>query len=442
MESHTGFLRNSLRLAVALTLMTFLFPIGLHAQFTVDCSGNDPSAYPSINSALLDAGPGSSVIVETGPCTENVYVQGLDGLSLGAWWGNTIDIHGSISISESQNVYLYGLNVTSASGNGITIANSRVTVDACTSTGNPGTGLQAQGVSNVSVIAPGTFDNNAGGGINVTDNSLVTLLAWNGSSFDISNNIGPGVYASRGSFTSLGNTTIANNTFGSPLSSGLGVDLRGGATAQFGALFGTNVVRDNQSGGVSLQENAEISFWKVGGAYNNSIRSNGSVGVAVAFGSQVTFFDGTEISDHRSAGVDVYANSQAYFYGQNQVLRNGTGTDALSAGIRVDGNSEAFLRGGTISQNNGPGVLGLVNSSADFSGVTFGGNIGGIITCDSTASMISDLASPNATPAAGVRCKTPHALGNRQVSHTPPSAPNLSPYKAAQARYRKLATKH
>jgi hypothetical protein len=223
---------------------------------------------------------------------------------------------------------------------------------------------------------------------------------------------------------------------------GLGVDLRGGATAQFGALFGPNVVRDNQSGGVSLQERAEISFWKFGGAYYNIIQSNGPVGLAVAFGSQVTFFDGTQITDHRSAGVDVYANSQAYFYGQNQVLRNGTGTDALSAGIRVDGNSEVFLRGGTISQNNGPGVLALVNSSVDLSGVTFGGNIGGIITCDSTATMVSELAGPNVTPAAGVRCKTPHALGNHQVSHTPPSAPNLSPYKAAQARYRKLATKH
>jgi hypothetical protein len=377
-----------------------------------------------------------------GPCTENVYVQGLNGLTLGAWWGNTIDIHGLISISDSQTVYLYGLNVTSTSGNGITIANSRVTLDACTSTGNPGIGLQVQGLSDVSVIAPGTFDNNAGGGINVSDNSLVTLLAWSGGSFDISNNIGSGVYVGRGSFTSLGNTTIANNTFGSPVNPGLGVDLRGGATAQFGALFGPNVVRDNQSGGVSLQERAEISFWKFGGAYYNIIQSNGPVGLAVAFGSQVTFFDGTQITDHRSAGVDVYANSQAYFYGQNQVLRNGTGTDALSAGIRVDGNSEVFLRGGTISQNNGPGVLALVNSSVDFSGVTFGANIGGIITCDSTATMVSDLAGPNTTPAAGVRCKTPHALGNHQVSNTPPSAPNLSPYKAAQARYRKLATKH
>ena len=183
----------------------------------------------------------------------------------------------------------------------------------------------------------------------------------------------------------------------------------------------------NPSGGVSLQENAEISFWKFGGTYYNIIQSNGPVGVTVAFESQVTFFDGTQITDHRGAGVDVYAKSQAYFYGQNHVLRNGTGTDALSAGIRVDGNSEVFLRGGTISQNNGPGVLALVNSSVDFSGVTLGGNIGGIITCDSTATMVSDLAGPNTTPAAGVRCKTPHALGNHLVSNTPPSAPNLIP---------------
>jgi hypothetical protein len=123
-------------------------------------------------------------------------------------------------------------------------------------------------------------------------------------------------------------------------------------------------------------------------------------------------------------------------------LRNGTGTDPLSAGIRVDGNSEAFLRGGDVSQNNGPGLLALVNSSIDFTGVTFSGDSSGIITCDSTATMISDLAQPNTTPPAGVRCKTPHGLGNRRVTATHPAVPDLSRYKALQAKYKKIATKH
>ena len=39
-----------------------------------------------------------------------------------------------------------------------------------------------------------------------------------------------------------------------------------------------------------------------------------------------------------------------------------------SAGIVVDGNSEAYLRGGQITMNQGPAMLVLVNSSADFTG--------------------------------------------------------------------------
>jgi len=88
----------------------------------------------------------------------------------------------------------------------------------------------------------------------------------------------------------------------------------------------------------------------------------------VGFGSQATFFNSAQITGHSSAGVDVYANSQAYFSGANVVQSNGSSGDSRSAGIRVDGNSEAFLRGGDVSQNVGPGVLALINSSADFSG--------------------------------------------------------------------------
>jgi hypothetical protein len=83
-----------------------------------------------------------------------------------------------------------------------------------------------------------------------------------------------------------------------------------------------------------------------------------------------------------------------------------------------------------------------VNSSVDFTGVNFSGNTGGIITCDSTAAMISDLARPGTTPSAEVHCKTPHALGNRLISKLQPTAPDLSAYKVLQAKYRKRATRH
>jgi len=306
-------------------------------------------------------------------------------------------------------------------------------------------GLLVAGMSDVTVSAMGAFDNNVRGGINITGNSIVSIFAFAGL-VDISNNRGPGIFASQANVSTLGNTTISNNVFAAGLNSGFGIDLRGSAHAQFGALFGPNILSGNQSGGAWLQETAEISFFSLG--QPNLIQGNGPVGVLAGFGSQVTFFDvsgplGVQITDHTSAGVDLYANSQAYFNGTNQVLRNGTVTDPRSAGILVDGNSEVFLRGGQVAQNNGPGILALVNSSADITGVNFAGNAQGeIITCDSSSWMVSDLARPNSTPSAGAQCRTPHALGNRQMSMVQPTAPDWSAYKAVHDKLVNAAIKH
>jgi hypothetical protein len=298
-------------------------------------------------------------------------------------------------------------------------------------------------MSDVSVNASGSFDYNAKGGISIGGNSIVNVGAWAGL-VDISNNGGPGVYASQGDFSTLGSTTIANNVAGAESGSGFGIDLRGGAHVQFGALFGPNHISGNQSGGAWLQENAEISFFSIG--QPNLIQGNGPVGVLVGLGSQATFADitgpvGAQISGHSSAGIDLYANSQIYFLGVNIVQCNGSSADPRSAGIRVDGNSEAFLRGGQVSNNSGPGILALVNSSADFSGVSFSGN-NGVISCDSSSAMVSDLTGPNSTPPAGVSCRTPHGLGGRQIAKTQPTVPDWSAAKAQHDRYAKLAVKH
>lgn len=433
-----NFFRNGGHLMLASVLM-LVSATTSHAQLLVDCSGTNPYAYPSINSALPNAVAGSSIIV-TGTCNENVNLQGVNNLNLGSWWGQTATINGGLSISNSTLIYLYGLNITNPFGDGVNVANSRsVVLDTCTSNGNGGAGLRAVGMSDVAVNATGSFDNNVGGGINAVGNSLVSLSGWAGL-MDISNNTGPGIYLGEAALWTFGNTTISNNLVGPPQGAGMGIMLLGGARAQIGAIFGPNIIEGNLAGGASIGEGSEISFWSIG--QPNIIQSNGATGVSVNLGSQATFFEGAQITNHTSAGVDVYANSQANFFGLNQVLRNGTGSDPLSAGIRVDGNSEAFLRGGDVSQNNGPGLLALVNSSIDFTGVTFSGDTSGIITCDSTATMISDLAQPNTTPPAGVRCKTPHGLGNRHVTRTPPAVPDLSRYKALQAKYKKIATKH
>jgi len=426
----------------------FLFcPTGARAQYLiVDCTGANTSAYPSITAALPNATPGSFILV-TGPCTENVSLYGQSGLNLGAYYGQTAILNGSISINNSQNVFLYGLNVTNTVGDGIGVSNSRgISLNVCSSNGNAGVGLRVGGMSDVTIGASGTFSHNGNGGMNINSNSLVGLVAWAGS-VDVSNNSGPGVWESGSSvFTTLGPTTITNNVSGVGTNPGYGLQLLGGARAQIGSLFGPNTIAGNQAGGASVQENSEISFFSLG--QPNLIQGNGPVGVSVSLGSQVTFYDisaafNAQITDHTAAGVDLYANSQAYFNGSKQILRNGTVSDPRSAGIRVDGNSEVFMRGGQVAQNNGPGILALVNSSADFTGVSFTGNAhGAIIACDSSSTMVSDLTQPNSTPPAGVSCRTPHALGGRQVTKSQPAVPDWSASKAQLDKYAKVAVKH
>jgi len=415
--------------------LALLYPAASHAQ-VVDCTGADPYAFHSINEALAVAGPGDGIRV-TGPCTEDLRLEGKTNLFIGAWYGQRVTLNGKIEIGDSHGVYLYGLNVSSSTGSGILATSSRaVILDSCTSSGNTAWGLQLGGASEALIISPAAFDNNSSGGITVSENSTAEMTSWSGQAIEINNNRGPGVFATQASFDTYGQTTIANNIAGPGSQSGFGLDLRGGARAQFGSISGPNVIQGNQSGGVSLQENAEISFWF--GGQTTIIQGNGGAGVTAGFGSQVTFFDAVEVTGHSGPALDVYANSQAYLFGSNNIHNNGNSGDPRSAGIRVDGNSQVLLRGGTVSQNGGPGILALVNSSIDSNGTTLNANSGGVISCDSSSWMVSDLAkSYFATP--GVSCRVPHSLGNRSVWKTQPATPDWSAVKALQAKYMAFA---
>jgi hypothetical protein len=416
-----------------LILAMLLFPVGLRAQILVDCSGANLKAYSSINAALPNAGPGSTIIV-TGTCTETVNLNGVNNLNIGAYWGQTATLIGGINIWDSKFVYLYGLNISNASWDGIGVYHSTsIYVDTCTSSANTATGLAARYGSEVTLFTSGTFDHNPGYGIYVDTGSIVQMFPWGGP-VDISNNGTSGVLVDRGTYWALGNTTILNN-------GGWGIEMYS-ARASVGTAYGPNSIQGNALGGASVNEVSEASFWNIFGLHS-LFQGNGAVGISVGLGSQVTLsIDGVQIFDHTSAGVDVYGNSQANLFGANSLQRNGNLSDLRSAGIRLDGNSQALIRGGDISQNYGPGILALVNSSVDFTGLTSSGNAKGAITCDSSATMVSDLAQPNSTPPAGVICKTPHALGNRSFTMKPPKTPDLAPYKALQAKYKKIATRH
>jgi len=421
--------------SLSLVLMLFL-PLALHAQLLVDCSGQNQNVYTTINAALADGGSGSTIVVN-GTCNESVTLESVDGVFLGAWWGQTASVTGGIVISNSKNIYLYGLSVTNSAPADAIVAvrSTNVTLDTCSGNGSGQVGLASRYHSEVTIVGTGSFNNNAASGMYLDGGSSIFITGWGGP-VDISNNGNNGVQVQGADFSTWGNTSITGSGGG-----GWGIYTVGGARLQVGTIFGSNTIQGNPSGGASITEHTEASFWNINGL-QTIIQGNGPVGVAVGLGSQVTFFDGDQITDHTSAGVDVYGNSQVNFSGANSLLRNGTASDPRSAGIRVDGNSEALLRGGTISQNYGPGILALVNSSVDFTGLVFSGNTGGVISCDSTATMISDVGRPDQPLRPGVNCKTPHALGNRHSTRFSFKLPDLTPYKALQAKYRKIATKH
>jgi len=127
--------------------------------------------------------------------------------------------------------------------------------------------------------------------------------------------------------------------------SGLGLRFAWCARAQMGALFWPEShfgepqwrrITAGKCGDLLLEHRAAQpdSRERAGGSARR-VREPGNV-------ANISGPLGALITDHTSAGVELYANSQAYFLGTNQVMRNGSSTDPRSAGIRLDGNSEVF----------------------------------------------------------------------------------------------------
>jgi hypothetical protein len=248
--------------------------------------------------------------------------------------------------------------------------------------------------------------------------------------------------------------TIQNNGFGATtVSDGFGTLVYGAGKVQFGNYAGPNLITGNRSGGISLNENGEVSLW--GGT--NTITNNGGTGIQGRTGSQLTLAGNVEISGHTAFGLDIGAKSQAFLdstLGSNVIHNNGSGSLPVRAGIRVDGNSQLFLIGpNQIVQNGGPGVLGDINSSMDVSastisgnqaegirllhasvlnlggGTSFGGNGGGAITCDSTSLLVT--------------ANNTHQCANTSVSDSNlqdavESAPVVPDFKGKMAEYQRF----
>jgi hypothetical protein len=196
-----------------------------------------------------------------------VNITRFSNLNLGAVYGSTATIHGNVSITASNSVFLYGLNVTNPAGDAFDINSSHnVTLWTCTANGNSGVGLSVGTLSDVVVQGPGSFDSNGAGGIGVSFHAILNVLAWGGP-VDISGNHGAGVGVGDGGlFQTLGNTTIENNinTSTGVRPNGFGIQAVSASKVQVANCFGTSQISGNQSGGIDDREHSQISIWNCG----------------------------------------------------------------------------------------------------------------------------------------------------------------------------------
>lgn len=419
------------------------------AQYVVDCTGNTPGAYTTINSVIPLLSEGAAVRI-TGPCTENVTIAGLDNLRIGAPWGQTAILNGNLSIRGVRDLFVHGINVTNPNGDGIDISNSlSVQLDDCTSSNNGRQGVNVTD-SVVDIQNTGAFNNNGNTGIVA---SGTTKLAFNGSSgpITVNGNLGDGISLQDGVMNSLGNLVISNNKLNPNLdpstdSSGYGIVFWGHARGVLYGLFAANVISGNQSGGIAIHEGSEISVSgpaqpPAGVTQTAIVDNNGPVGISVGQGSQATIWNGVQITNHSDAGVDVYGGSEVFISGNDQIANNGNGLSSAyptRAGVRVDGNSEAYIRGGQISENGGPGILALANSSIDLSGATLSSNAGGAIVCDSSAWLVTNQIALLAPVRFAFPCRVPNTFGAKLRGFSAPAAPHINNDQSDETKYQQM----
>lgn len=440
--------------ALAVIACFSFVPASAFGQFIVDCSGNTPGAFTTINSVIPLLNDGAVVRI-TGTCTENVNIGGIRNLTIGAPFGETATLNGHLGINGTQNLFLYGMNVTNPNWDGIDISNSSgLKIDSCTSSNNAGSGLSIAD-SFVTVQNGGAFDNNGNYGIWAYGAGDLSFSAPAGP-ITVNNNVGGGISLQDGLIHASGNLIVNNNTVAPNAtlqltgnSSGYGIVFQGHARGVFYVLnpaAGPNVISGNQAGGIAIHEGSEISLSGSpvtgGGPWQtNILDGNGSVAIYVGLGSQLTLWNGVQITNHTDAAIDAYGHSQVFIAGNDLITNNGTGTASTyptRAGVRVDGNSEAYIRGGQISQSGGPGILILDNSSVDISGATLTSNFGGSIVCDSSSWLVSDLPGPATKLGPGSPCKEPNTFGPRTHALSAPHIPDFSQLKADEAKYKQL----
>jgi hypothetical protein len=200
---------------------------------------------------------------------------------------------------------------------------------------------------------------------------------------------------------------------------------------QFGDCPGSTLVMNNVTGGISVLENSELSLWNCGAGYKHEIESNGPVGISVGSGGEATAGAEVLITGHKGPAVAVASNGVLYAAGSAVFSKNGAASVASGAGIAVSGNGHAYLQGATISSTPGPAILAQLGSTVQLSKMTFASNSGGVIQCDSTSFLWTDVTHANA------KCTVPSTPQALALPTPIRSEPDTTAIRNRQAQYRR-----
>lgn len=398
----------------------------LAADVQVDCSGKNPMAFHTITDALntLDVvGPHS--ITVSGTCRENVVVGQRDRITIQAVPGSTAKIENAADpayitmlISGSRNITLDHLIIEGGAPMSVYVTGSSSAINMlnCVTQGSAGDGLDIDMQSNLH-IENSTIRNNAGWGIAIANHSFLLIGTTPNQSDRMTGNSSGGLFID-GSDVQLnyGTLTIADNK-------GAGISMDGGRLQFYGGESDTPAIIRNNNAGIRLHNTASATLWS---AFH--IVNNGSTGISLNGASSITFYETTDskgkkaattISGHSTVGLDLWQSSSAQMFGAHVVRENGSANadPGSRAGISMEASSLAIWGSTSVSNNVGPGIrLGVksdimmwntkvannteegvreTNLSAGgyYNPLTFTGNGGGSLYCDSLSVAFGDAAT-------------------------------------------------
>ena len=403
--------RWTLRLFSLFSLLgSLMFPgSAMAANVAVDCSGQTPGAFGSLQAALdsLDV-TGPHLISVTGTCTENVSIFNRQRISIFAASGQTATINAAnpaaivVHIFESQGITLQGLVIQGGQTGVLVNQTSDVHIQNSTIQNNSGAGVGVQIGSALTMDTSNTIQNNGGAGMFDGGGSTVTLSTLPGQQIKILGNGGDGIDMD-GSFlqVNFGSLDVENNV-------GAAIVQQGGRLLVFGDGVG-NVFQGNGEG-IDILHSASAGF-----AGKNTIRNNGEVGLQI-LGSSVVFNGGlnaTVIEGHSILGVNVVRMGELTMNGPHKIQNNGgPGADpTLRGGIRAVRSSLTLIGGTNVSNNTGPGLRADQNAGTVLSNVTVSGNTeqGVLVGRQSVAGFTQPL-SIVGNGAASVACDTTSLL--------------------------------